>query len=108
MVEITKCPPGVAKGAYDLQNWAHRRSKGQSGVRPDKPKQQTKAQKKRAAARKIRRKKYRVSKRSYRPATTERTDFSDMRVYDQSIPPGVRIRWFWSNGNGTHKGGLQR
>lgn len=80
---ITKCPDGEALGARDLATWGQRRAKGQSGSKPEK----TKAQQKRAAARKIRRKKYRVSRRSYRPATTERTDFSDTNVYDQSIPP---------------------
>lgn len=84
---ITKCPDGEAAGARDLATWGYRRAKGQSGVRPKKPKEQTKAQKKRAAERKIRRKKYRVTRRSYKPATTERADFSDMNVYDTSIPP---------------------
>jgi hypothetical protein len=31
-VKITKCPPGIALGAGDLQRWAHNRSLGRSGV----------------------------------------------------------------------------
>src|SRR5215471_16740878 len=31
-VKITKCPPGTALGAGDLQRWAHNRSLGRSGV----------------------------------------------------------------------------
>lgn len=31
-VRITKCPPGKALGADDLQRWAHQRLRGRSGV----------------------------------------------------------------------------
>ena len=31
-VKITKCPPGVARGAGDLHRWASRRRGGSSGV----------------------------------------------------------------------------
>jgi hypothetical protein len=31
-IKITKCPPGVALGAGDLQRWAHNRTLGRSGV----------------------------------------------------------------------------
>jgi len=33
-VKITKLPPGEALGARDMQHWAERRMKGQSGVPP--------------------------------------------------------------------------
>lgn len=32
-IKITKLPPGEAMGARDLQNWAHRRLAGRSGMR---------------------------------------------------------------------------
>jgi hypothetical protein len=44
-IRITKLPPGEALGARDLQNWAHRRLAGRSGVRL------TRKEKKVAAAR---------------------------------------------------------
>jgi hypothetical protein len=31
-VKVTKCPPGEATGARDLQNWSRQRAIGQSGV----------------------------------------------------------------------------
>lgn len=31
-IKITKCPPGEAIGARDLQKWGQRRTIGQSGV----------------------------------------------------------------------------
>jgi hypothetical protein len=31
-IKITKCPPGRALGAGDLQRWAHNRTVGRSGV----------------------------------------------------------------------------
>lgn len=34
MVEITKCPPGRARGAGDLQSWSFNRMLGRSGVNP--------------------------------------------------------------------------
>ena len=36
-MKFTKLPPGVAKGAYDLQTRATRRNVGKSGVRTKKP-----------------------------------------------------------------------
>jgi hypothetical protein len=36
-VKVTICPPGVARGAGDLQHWAHNRLLGRSGVKDDKP-----------------------------------------------------------------------
>ena len=36
MVKITKCPPGEAEGARDLQEWGSRRLVGRSGVSPSK------------------------------------------------------------------------
>jgi hypothetical protein len=44
-VKITRCPPGEAMGARDLQRWAHQRLRGRSGV------PLTRKQKKVAAAR---------------------------------------------------------
>jgi hypothetical protein len=35
-VKVTLLPPGEALGARDLQRWALRRVKGQSGVRPNR------------------------------------------------------------------------
>jgi hypothetical protein len=32
-IKVTKCPPGEALGARDLQRWAQRRAAGWSGVR---------------------------------------------------------------------------
>lgn len=82
MVEITKCPPGEAKGARDLQNWSQRRAVGKSGVwsKPKKPK--SAKSKNRARA-----KRFRAGRKSYQPAVTPRTDWSDLNIYDMSTPP---------------------
>jgi hypothetical protein len=43
MVEVTKCPPGIAKGAGDLHAWASRRLVGRSGLpEPKRRKSRTK------------------------------------------------------------------
>lgn len=86
MVEITKCPPGVAEGAYDLQTWGHRRATGKSGVPKGKQKRKSPSKRKKSAkwrAWQTRRQK----KNSFSPANTPRTDFSDVNVYDMSVMP---------------------
>ena len=86
MVEITKCPPGKAKGADDLKTWGHRRAAGQSGVPPSKRKGK-KSPSKRAKSKKWWAKKGGRRQSSFEPAVTPRTDFSDMNVYDMSVMP---------------------
>jgi len=44
-IKITKCPPGAAYGADDLQNWAKRRLAGRSGIRMTKKKRKAAAEK---------------------------------------------------------------
>ncbi len=86
---ITKCPDGHASGADDLLTWGQRRATGRSGVGRDTGEKVAKKAKNTWKSRKLAkgRKRSGVIKPSYRPATTDRTDFSDMNVYDQSIPP---------------------
>ena len=84
---ITKCPDGEALGARDLLEWGNRRAKGQSGVKPEKQDFPTATKRKRAAKTKAKWKKFHRKRNRETPARTARTDFSDMNVYDQSIPP---------------------
>lgn len=72
---FTKCPDASAPGASDLETWAFRRAKGQSGVTEKKPRKQQKRKPKRRQAKRgggkaarVRRWKARQAKLTVTPA----------------------------------------
>ena len=92
--KLTKCPPGEALGAKDIQNWSQRIAAGKSGVYTGKKRFKKKKSPwsvRKKSSKRSKKLKGKQSRRAHREreetGRTERRDFSDMNVYDMSIPP---------------------
>jgi hypothetical protein len=102
-VKITKLPPGEAKGARDLQEWAHNRAQGYSGVRGERVKESAGLRSltqhgdhlNYSKARKRKRVRLRKEREELRGRVTVEVDGVQMVAKAGSKPPkGTRVSYF--------------